>query len=448
MSGSALTAPPPVRWIARTLEEAGHETWAVGGAIRDHLVGLETGEWDLATRARPGDVRRIFRRTVPIGVEHGTVGVLARDGTLYEVTTFRRDVETFGRRAVVEFAEELEEDLARRDFTVNAVAFHPLREEIRDPFGGIDDLRRGVLRTVGEAPTRFAEDYLRVLRGLRFTGRFDLTIEQKTWRALCEATSELGVLSAERIREELTKVLEADPRPSGTLGLYAASGALRELYPELENTVGRERAEAEIGDRWSHALLMADALPPSRPLLRLAALLHGVGEESWGGEVAADRTAAVLIRLRFSNTTTERVTRLVRAGVRPPEIDGAGGAARRRWLSQTGPELLSDLARLWIASCRVEGWRGADAPPPVRETLRALRAELRARPPLSVEDLAVDGRDLIGIGLKPGPRFGEILRDLLERVLDDPDLNEEDTLLALVDEAAAGGPVSGESSRG
>ena len=124
------SAPPAVRWVARTLEEAGHETWAVGGAVRDVLLGRPAGDWDLATHATPKEVRRLFKRTVPLGIEHGTVGVLARDGTMYEVTTFRRDVETDGRHAVVSFAETIQEDLARRDFTVNAIAWHPLREEL------------------------------------------------------------------------------------------------------------------------------------------------------------------------------------------------------------------------------------------------------------------------------------------------------------------------------
>src|SRR5690606_14370270 len=151
--------PQAVREITRRLEEAGYQTWAVGGAVRDAVLGLPAGDWDLATRARPHEVRRLFRRTVPIGIEHGTVGVLGRDGVLYEVTTFRRDVETFGRHAVVEFADTVEEDLARRDFTLNALAWHPLTAELKDPFGGLRDLEERRLRTVGRPEERFAEDY-------------------------------------------------------------------------------------------------------------------------------------------------------------------------------------------------------------------------------------------------------------------------------------------------
>jgi len=444
-------APGAVRWIVRTLEKEGFETWAVGGAIRDAFLGHPGGDWDLATRARPRDVRRIFRRTVPIGIEHGTVGVLDRSGVLHEVTTFRRDVETFGRKAVVEFSDSIEEDLARRDFTINALAWHPLRGVLRDPYGGMDDLEDGVLRTVGTPEERFREDYLRVLRALRFAGRFGFRIERDTWQALCVAVGSLDHLSAERIREELTKVLEARQRPSGALGLYAASGVLAELYPELEATVDHPRPEPATGQIWEHALLTVDTLPPARVKLRLAALLHGVGEpervpgheeedeELSVSERAARRAGAVLSRLRFSNATIHTVSSLVEAGIRSPDPD-AGGARLRRWLSHYGPERLPSLARIWMASARVErrrGPAGAGARRRAEKTVaawRRLRTELAGDPPLSESDLALNGRDLIRMGLKPGPHFGEILGHLLDRVLEDPGLNERETLAELVEE--------------
>src|SRR5688572_26541495 len=202
-----LHPPPAVLDIAQRLDAAGHDVWAVGGAVRDGLLGHSGGDWDLATSARPDDVRAIFRRTVPLGIDHGTVGVHGRDGVLYEVTTFRRDVETFGRHAVIEFAHTIDEDLARRDFTFNAIAWHPVHDEIRDPYDGLGDLKRATLRTVGEPRDRFAEDYLRVLRALRFAGHFVLEIEPETWAALRAAVPKTTALSAERVREELYKVL-------------------------------------------------------------------------------------------------------------------------------------------------------------------------------------------------------------------------------------------------
>jgi tRNA nucleotidyltransferase (CCA-adding enzyme) len=200
-----VDAPAAVGWIARTLENAGFETWAVGGAVRDVLLGKDSDDWDLATRARPGDVRKLFRRTVPIGIEHGTVGVLAKDEVLYEVTTFRRDVITTGRHAVVEFSDRIEEDLARRDFTINAIAWHPLRDELLDPFDGAGDLHAHRLRTVGDPADRFSEDYLRVLRALRFAGRFQLEIDEATWTALTVATAQLDILSRERARRSCSR---------------------------------------------------------------------------------------------------------------------------------------------------------------------------------------------------------------------------------------------------
>jgi len=453
--GGGLARPLPhppedVRWIVRTLEARGYETWAVGGAVRDALMGMRTPDWDMATRATPQEVRRIFRRTVPVGIQHGTVGILARDGTLYEVTTFRRDVETFGRHAVVEFADTVEEDLSRRDFTINALAWHPLREEILDPFGGRDDLARRVLRTVGEPRDRFAEDYLRVLRALRFAGRFDLSVEERTWSALRDAVAELHTLSPERIREELTKVLDKDPRPSGALALFASSGVLAKVFPELAGLVELPcPGPGSDEDAWSFAARAADAIPVTRPDVRLAALLMDVGvpgreagadeasgtapeQEESVPERAARRAAALLMRLRYSNARIDRVVGIVRAGVAPPDAD-APDARWRRWLSQVGPERVPDLIRVWGGRCRAHrGGAGGARCEVVVAAWRRARGILRSRPPLAVADLALDGRDLIRLGLKPGPDFGRILEWLLDQVLEEPGINRGADLEALI----------------
>ncbi len=430
--------PGAVRWVVRTLHEAGYETWAVGGAIRNTLLGVPSGDWDLATRAPPEVVRRLFPRTVPVGIEHGTVGILTREGILLEITTFRRDVETFGRHAAVEFAQTLEEDLSRRDFTVNAIAFHPLRGEFRDPFGGREDLASGLLRTVGEPRDRFAEDYLRVLRGLRFSGRFRFRIESATWDALCAAASHLGILSAERIREELLKVLAQQARPSGTLTLYRSAGVLAALYPELEALVGASRPGTEE-DLWVHSVLLTDLLSVRCPLERVAALLHGLGVPGAADESSADpslegtrRAAALLIRLRFSNAEIREVTELVRGGPEVPR--GLEGPVQiRKWLHRTGAERVPGLARLWLGKARLDRMRWGTDPRSTLALLRRVRGVLRQRPPLREEELAVNGRDLIALGLKPGPRFGIILEALMQQVLEDPSLNRKERLLEMVD---------------
>jgi tRNA nucleotidyltransferase (CCA-adding enzyme) len=412
-----------VRWITRTLEEAGFETWAVGGAIRDALRGRGSGDWDLATRARPGEMQRVFRRTVPIGVEHGTVGVIAKDGVMYEVTTFRRDVETDGRHAVVSFADTIDEDLGRRDFTMNAVAWHPIRDEVRDPFDGVGDLERGVLRAVGVAADRFAEDYLRVLRALRFAGCFRLVVDPDTWAAACAAVGHLPTLSAERIREEILKVLDADREPSTSLELYRRSGALKVLYPELDAV-----AAADDGT-WGGVLRVVDHLPPGRPLLRLAGLLS----------VLPPREAAqVLTRLRLSNAQVDEVAH--RAGAAPMPGAEASDADVRRWLTSVGRTRLAALARLELARARAVG---PAAPADVVAAWRRCRAVLASAPPLDVSDLAVDGRDLIRMGLRPGPRFGTLLTELLQWVLEDPARNEAEMLVERARELVDEGPARG-----
>ncbi|MFW6078794.1 MAG: CCA tRNA nucleotidyltransferase [Gemmatimonadota bacterium] len=448
-----LHPPSAVRAIARRLErEGGYETWAVGGAVRDAVLGLPSGDWDLATRARPDEVRGLFRRTVPIGLEHGTVGVLADDGELYEVTTFRRDVETFGRHAVVAFADTIEEDLARRDFTFNALAWHPTTRELRDPFGGVEDLRRRRLRTVGRAADRFAEDYLRVLRALRFAGRFELTIARETWHALTDATSRLSALSAERVREELWKVLGQQRRASASLGLYAASGSLAALYPELDALVGLRAGGRGAHDAWTVSVLAVDAIPPSRMLLRAAALLHAIGmpgartKDLRGGwrftgheRIGGRKAAEVMRRLRASNRETERVRRLVahQSDLFPPDSPDAGV---RRWLRDIGPDLAYDLFRLRFALWRAEhrgGRRDGGAvegpdPSDLVDRWRQAHAVVLRHPPLEVGDLAIGGDELKALGLEPGPAYGEILRALLERVIERPELNTRDALVELV----------------
>jgi tRNA nucleotidyltransferase (CCA-adding enzyme) len=436
-----LSAPPDVARIARRLEEAGFSTWAVGGAVRDALSGRAAqGDWDLTTAARPRDVQRLFRRTVPVGVAHGTVGVLGQDGRMYEVTTFRRDVETDGRHAKVAFSDTVEEDLSRRDFTINAVAWHPLTREVRDPHGGVPDLRDGILRTVGEARERFREDRLRVLRALRFAGRFGLRIDPATWEAAREAAPELPFLSAERVREELLKVMREVERPSDSLRLYEASGALASLYPELQACVGVEDGDEDV---WTHLLRTADALPRHRAFLRLVGLMHDVGKPRTRA-ADGDRTSfpehaaagAALVmgamrRLKFSNDDRDRAVHLVAQHEDLPSPD-APAPEVRRWLRRVGGEFVHDLLRLEVANAR-----GRPHPDEARlKSAAALRRRAvsvaRAGAALEIGDLAIGGNELRALGIPAGPLMGEILRDLLERVTDDPSLNTPERLAEIV----------------
>jgi tRNA nucleotidyltransferase/poly(A) polymerase len=447
MEPPALHPPDAVHDIAAKLRSHGHQAWAVGGALRDALLGSPAVDWDIATSARPDDMRSIFRRTVPIGVEHGTLGVLWKDGVMYEVTTFRRDVETDGRHAVVAFADTIEEDLARRDFTFNALAWDPATGELRDPYGGVADLKNDIVRTVGDPTERFAEDYLRVLRALRFAGQLGCTIEPATWSALERATAHLQRLSPERVREELFKVLGKTRAASRTLALYRQSGALAALYPELAATVAvTETGDESAGsdDVWQRSLRSVDAIPPTRLHVRLAALLHGLGMPAArtrslrGGfsfvgheAIGARKAAELLERLRASNADIDRVRDLValQSTLFPPDAPDAG---IRRWLQHVDTSRVRDLMRLRIALWRAQPVAGGADDLCLR--WRRAHEVMLMHPVLTTTALAIDGRDLKALGLTPGPQFGAILRALLERVVEDPALNTSEQLTALARE--------------
>ena len=415
--------------IASALEAAGFEAWCVGGAIRDALLGDAPLDWDLATPATPEDVRSLFgrRRTIPVGIEFGTVKVLDDEGVPHEITTFRRDVKTDGRHAVVEFGATLDEDLARRDFTINAIAYRPRTDEVRDPFGGRDDLAEGVVRAVGDAEQRMREDRLRALRAIRFAGRYAFAIEPSTLAAIRSSAPHLTRLSHERVQQEIVKTLEQVPLPSRAFGLWREVGAFEVLVPSLATL-------DEV------ALATLDALPragegamlrPQRTLNRLAALFLDVEPAD------ARRT---LVGLRFSKHETGWVVALAErwrdlggemtsalAERRPTDLEA------RRWLARlgrlhAGAFLRVALAR-WQAMARV-GRRAPDESA-VRSLHRRMRASL-FRDPIELADLTVTGDDLRRAGIPAGPIYAKILHALLERVLEDPVRNTPEALLAEV----------------
>ena len=396
MSFPILDIPEPVVEIARRLEDAGFEAWCVGGALRDALLNEVPREYDLgstildlATSATPQQVQRLFRRSVPIGVKYGTVGVFDSRGVLHDVTTFRRDVATDGRHAVVEYGASLEEDLARRDFTINAIAYHPVRHEWRDPFNGARDLESRVVRAVGDPAQRFREDYLRILRAIRFAARFDFTIEPATWEAARAAASGLRQLSAERVRDEWSKSLSTARSITQLVMLWVHVGAASAWIPELEGVGGFEKA-------------YPDPLPGSRDPVLLTALL-------------CSDPVVVLRRLKASNAEILRAAALLKGPEEPGSLDEL---SVRRWLARVGPAA-DDLSMLWALR------HGGDAP------WRATMAEIRRRgDPLTRSDLAVSGTDLQALGTS-GPQIGETLAVLLDRVLEDPSLNTRDMLLTL-----------------
>lgn len=387
-----LPIPDEVMTIARRLEGEGHETWCVGGAVRDNLLGETSFDFDLATAARPEVVRGLFRRTIPIGMEHGTVAVLDRRGQPHEVTTFRRDVRTDGRHAEVEFGVSLVEDLARRDFTINAIAYHPVERTWCDPHGGADDLDARLVRAVGNPAARFREDYLRIVRALRFAARFDFVIEEATWDAACRSADGLGYLSAERVRDEWFKSLITAQRVGDAVRLWQEVGAAAAWLPET-------------GPADTDQLARLERFPERDPVLMTAWLSADPG--------------TTLARLRCSRGQIERGKRL---GTLRGSAPGAGypdpGSPRevRRWLSRVDAAA-DDL----ITIAEVDGSAHG-----LREAVRQAR---QSKAPLGVRDLAVSGTDLVAAGIPEGPAVGQTLRRLLDEVLDDPDLNRRDLLV-------------------
>ena len=386
----SIPVPGEVLEIASTLEEAGHQAWCVGGALRDALLGHPHSDFDIATSASPGQVQALFRRTAAVGEKYGTIGVVDRRRVLHEVTTFRRDVTTDGRHAVVEYGVSLEEDLARRDFTINAIAYHPIRQEWRDPFAGLRDLSDRVVRAVGDPAQRFREDYLRILRGIRFAARFDFTIEPATWAAAVASAPGLATLSAERVLDEWFKGLRTARSVAALVSFWRGVGATTYWMPELERTTPQ-------------VLARVAALPlEQRDPVLLTAFLTATPDH-------------VLRRFRASSA---EVNRAKACSEEPPSPEGFDEPAVRRWLARVGPAA-DDLLALWALRSGSEAhW----AP-----IIRRVRDR---RDPLTRADLAISGNDLREAGAS-GRRIGEILTALLDQVLETPALNSRETLLAL-----------------
>jgi tRNA nucleotidyltransferase (CCA-adding enzyme) len=427
---SDIVVPPAVYAILRKLEDAGFETWCVGGAIRDALLrretthhGIDELDWDLATAARPEDVRRLFRRTVPVGIAFGTVGVLDSAGVMHEVTTFRRDVKTDGRHAVVEFGDSIEGDLARRDFTLNAIAFHPDRKEFCDPFDGRSDLARKIVRAVGVPAERMREDRLRALRGIRFASRLRFQLDPETWQAILDSAPHMGRLSAERVKQEMEKTMDQVECPSAAFRLWQSSGAFSTLIPALGDASSVELATPD------HLATPIAGARANRRVLRLIALFAAV---------PAKQVLKVLKDLRFSNSDAAWISSVcshwqalsgemafaLAAGSPPP-------AVLRRWAAITGRTRLASVMRLAAARWAAERAVGMAAPDGAA-IHSAYRKAIRVayRDAVEVADLAIDGTDLAELGIS-GPAVGQTLRNLLETVITDPGANTREHLLQL-----------------
>ena len=444
------SVPGEVRELCQRLKEAGHRSWLVGGCVRDELLREEgsaedashRGDWDIATSARPEQVQKLFRRVIPTGIQHGTVTVLMRDGQ-YEVTTLRGETTySDGRRPdAVYFVDDIKDDLARRDFTINAIAYDVLEDRLIDPFDGAQDLAKRLLRAVGVASERFAEDGLRVLRGARFAATLELEIEPSTAQAIQPSLDSYRKVSAERIRDEWLKTMKAK-KPSRAFELMKNHGILAVTAPEMLESVGCEQNKYHAFDVWGHAMSCLDSAPRAA-VLRVAALLHDIGKPRSRAfsdktndytfyeheRIGAEMVEPLLSRLRFSNEERQHIVALVRHHLICYDSSWSD-AAVRRWIRRVTPELVPDLYLLNEADVR---GKGRDASPDL-EALSALKAHveriLAAGAAFSAKDLAIDGRVLMQeLGMKPGPDLGRILKALLDEVVDDPSKNQRDVLL-------------------
>jgi tRNA nucleotidyltransferase (CCA-adding enzyme) len=449
--------PDPVMDLLRTLWTAGHAAYVVGGSLRDTLLGREPVDWDLATDALPEQTLELFPDAVYEN-RFGTV-VVRRRRREYAITTFRTDHDyaDFRRPHRVEFGTSLDADLARRDFTVNAMAWGaspggrsapgaPSAAEPRtaliDPFGGRVDVAARTLRAVGEPLARFEEDALRMVRAVRLATTLGFSVEPETLAAIQARAPLVAHLSGERIAAELAKILGAE-RPSVGLRILADTGLLDHISPELAAQRGVIQNKIEGEDLWDHTLRTVDATPP-HPIVRLAALVHDIGKPAtqadghfYGHEtVGAEQARKMLERLNEPRAVIERVAHLVRQHMFKYE-ESWSDTAVRRFIGKVGRDVLDELFALREADNIGSGI--APTADGLDELRARIAAELASGPVLDRYALAIDGNDLIvEFGLNPGPHLGRILDVLVERVIEDPALNDAPALLMLARDLVSG----------
>ncbi len=444
--------------IIRTLNEAGYEAYAVGGCVRDCLLGKSPADWDITTSATPGQVKKLFKRTVDTGIQHGTVTVLDGYGkgniTGYEVTTYRidGDYEDGRHPKNVQFTANLKEDLCRRDFTVNAMAYHPT-EGLVDIFGGREDLEKKVIRAVGKATERFEEDALRMMRAIRFAAQLDATIEEETWDAIRELHTNIEKVSAERIRVEMEKLL-VSPRPM-MFRLFHESGLTSCFMPEWDLAMGTAQENPHhcytVGDHILHSMdeLDLEALKKDVPpeeydtdvkYLRLTMLLHDIakpqtktidedgvchfyGHPQKGVHMAED----ILRRLKYDNDTIKMVCGLISVHeARWP----AEPKVLRRAVCATGEQFFPLIFYVLRADTMAQSMLQREEKLERTAKLRKLYDEALANGYcMSLRELAVKGKDLLDAGMKPGPGVGDVLNHMLQDVLNEPSHNTKEYLM-------------------
>jgi len=440
----ALAVPKDVERVVDTLITNGFEAFVVGGCVRDALRGVDPQDWDVATSAKPDEIQRLFKRSLYTN-RFGTV-VVSSGAHEIEVTTYRVEADYADHRRpdTLAFTESLHEDLARRDFTMNAMAWRPTPGggELVDPFGGRADLDARIVRAVGEPAERFAEDALRMLRAVRFAAVLKLRIEPGTADAIAANAHLATALSGERIQQELNKILLAE-RPSTGIRLLSDLALLAVLCPELEVAKSIPQDKAIAQDVFEHSLITVDATPPDL-VLRLAGLFHDVGKAETMADghfhqhefVGEAITRRVLRRWKYPKDMVAAVTHLIRHHMFWYQADWTGSAVRR-FIRKVGLDVIPDL----FALRRADNIGSAVRAPrlyALEDLWTRVQEEIERSTAFSPHDLEVDGNDVMReLGIGPGPEVGRVIAAVFERVLDDPDLNARDRLLPLIREVGA-----------
>ncbi len=440
----------------------GFEAFLVGGAVRDILLGKTAHDWDLTTNARPQDVMKIFHRVIPTGIKHGTVTVHFMKKEI-EVTTYRADQGySDGRHPDrVIFADSIEDDLSRRDFTMNAIAASLKDGSLVDPFEGQKDLKNKIIRTVGNAHERFMEDGLRPVRALRFASQLNFKIEENTYNEIFkkEIQDKVISISLERFRDEFLKIMKS-PKPSVGIKLLEDTGLLKLFIPELAEGRGVTQSDARgfhQFDVLDHNIYSCDGAPQDNYIVRVAALLHDVGKvrartvsleddpdnpgqkieliHFWKHELySAEIAEKVLTRLKFSNAEIERICHLIKEHMFYYTSDWKDSSVRR-FLVRVGKEYLDDLFALRLADNYGKNCQKATPESPVTQNILELKERIRKveeeHSALSLKELKVNGRDLMKAGIESGKKLGAILNELFQTVLDDPAMNDRKKLLEL-----------------
>ncbi|MDE7130641.1 MAG: CCA tRNA nucleotidyltransferase [Lachnospiraceae bacterium] len=438
-----IQMPDKVHKIIEILETAGYEAYAVGGCVRDSILGREPNDWDITTSAKPEETKRLFARTIDTGIKHGTVTVML-DKEGFEVTTYRIDgiYEDSRHPKEVTFTASLEEDLKRRDFTVNAMAYNE-RTGLVDIFGGLADIDQGIIRCVGNAEERFTEDALRMLRAVRFSAQLGYEIEEKTKQAICRLASNLKKISAERIQAELVKLV-ISPHPHYLRTAYE-TGITKQILPEfdicMETNQNNPHHCYNVGEHILHA--MQETAPDK--VLRLGMLFHdvakpqtlsiddeGITHNKGHAELGEKMTRQILRRLKFDNDTIDKVSKIVlyhdqEVGLTPSGV--------RRAVNRMGEEIFTMLFAVQYADVLAQSdYLREEKLQKLTYKKEIYEGICQRKECLNLKDLAVTGSDLIALGIPAGRQIGVILNDLLDIVLEEPARNTREELLRICKE--------------